>query len=108
MKIKNTILLCFFYLHMLWGQAFDGLTLFSPIGNSQGQGGPYYSYLIDNDLNLIHSWEHQRGAASMPYLLQDSKRIDSLLLDLMGSFLLILDNSLVPFPLPNSQKADQI
>ena len=72
MKIKNTILLCFFYLHMLWGQAFDGLTLFSPIGNSQGQGGPYYSYLIDNDLNLIHSWEHQRGAASMPYLLQDS------------------------------------
>ena len=73
MDTRNTIILHCLCVHMLWAQAaFNGLTLFSPNQGGQGQGGTNHSYLIDNDENVVHSWDHQRGAASMPYLLQDS------------------------------------
>ncbi|MFL2998058.1 MAG: aryl-sulfate sulfotransferase [Candidatus Neomarinimicrobiota bacterium] len=54
-------------------QAFEGMTLYSPAqGGNGGGGGTFYSYLIDNDLNVIKSWSHPYGAASMPYLNLDS------------------------------------
>ena len=72
MNTKPKIIYFFLFCSIVFGQAFNGLTLFSPIGNGQGQGNSQNSYLIDNELNLLHLWEHQRGAASMPYLIQDS------------------------------------
>ena len=69
-KIKS---LSFLFPILLSGQAFDGMTLFSPSqGGGGGGGGTFYSYLVDNDMNEINVWTHPRGAASMPYLLQDS------------------------------------
>ena len=58
----------------IFGQVFDGMTLFSPAGGGGG-GGNFSSFLIDNDLNAINTWDHPRGAASMPYLLPDSTLI---------------------------------
>ena len=58
----------------IFGQVFDGMTLFSPAGGGGG-GGNFSSFLIDNDLNAINTWDHTRGAASMPYLLPDSTLI---------------------------------
>ena len=55
-------------------EVFDGMTLFSPT-QSGGANGPFHSYLVDNDMNVINSWSHPRGAASMPYLLKDSTLI---------------------------------
>ena len=69
-KIKS---LSFLFPILLSSQAFDGMTIFSPAqGGGGGGGGTFYSYLIDNDMNEINVWTHPRGAASMPYLLQDS------------------------------------
>ena len=58
----------------IFGQVFDGMTLFSPAGGVGGVGN-FSSFLIDNDLNAINTWDHPRGAASMPYLLPDSTLI---------------------------------
>ena len=68
--MKKTLIL-FIYLPMvLLGQTFNGMTLFAPM---QGGGGSSFnSYLVNNDMDVINSWNHSRGAASMPYLLQDS------------------------------------
>ncbi len=60
----------------LFGQVFDGMTLFSPAqGGAGGGGGTFYTYLVDNDLNEINVWTHPRGAASMAYLMPDSTLI---------------------------------
>ena len=65
-----------FFSSLIFGQAFDGMTLFSPAqGGGGGGGGTFYSYLVDNDMNEINVWTHPRGAASMPYLLPDSNLI---------------------------------
>ena len=56
-------------------QAYDGYTIFSPVGGGPGGPGGGNSYLINNDLETIHTWSHSRGAASMPYLLPDSSII---------------------------------
>jgi len=45
---------------------FEGYTLFTP---QVGIGGGATTYLIDNDDNIIQSWEHSNGPASMPYLI---------------------------------------
>ena len=45
---------------------FQGYTLFTP---QIGIGGGATSYLMDNDYNIIQSWEHSHGPASMPYLI---------------------------------------
>ena len=58
-----------FYLH---AQAFDGYTLFTP--KSAGEDGAS-TYLINNDYDILHSWSHDQGPASMPYLLPDSSII---------------------------------
>ena len=62
-------------LSLLLGQAFEGMTIFSPAQGGGGGGGTFHTYLIDNDLNEINVWNHPRGAASMPYLLEDSTLI---------------------------------
>ena len=48
----------------IFGQVFDGM-IFSPAGGGGG-GGNFSSFLIDNDLNAQNTWDHPRGAASMP------------------------------------------
>ena len=66
---KYTIIYC-----LLWGmlrtlsaqEVFEGYTLFTPqigfVNNSSTK-------LMDNDLNIIQSWDHLLGPASMPYLI---------------------------------------
>lgn len=48
---------------------------FSPTGGGPSGATGGTSYLYDNDYNIIHTWVHSRGAASMPYLLPDSSII---------------------------------
>ena len=45
---------------------FEGYTLFTP---QIGFGDNSSSKLMDNDFNIIQSWEHSNGPASMPYLI---------------------------------------
>ena len=67
---KNRLIIIFLFIHIIWGQSFDGMTLFSP---TQGGGdGNFSTVLMDNDINIINSWSHPRGSASMAYLLEDS------------------------------------
>ena len=73
--IKKFTIFLFSILSLLIGQAFEGMTIFSPAQGGGGGGGTFYSYLIDNELNEINVWTHPRGAASMPYLLEDSTLI---------------------------------
>ena len=47
-------------------EVFEGYTLFTP---QTGIGGGATTYLIDNDHNIIKSWDHTNGPASMPYLI---------------------------------------
>ena len=50
-------------------EIFNGYTLFSPlIANQNGA----ITYLINNEYDILHTWSHEQGAASMPYLLPDS------------------------------------
>ena len=58
-----------------FSEIYDGYLLYSPAGGGGGQGGGggnRYTQLIDNNLNIIHEWNHSAGCASMPYLRQDS------------------------------------
>ena len=50
------------------------MTLFSAYSDDPAEDD-HYTRLIDNDENILHSWTHDRGPASMPYLLQDSTLI---------------------------------
>ena len=47
-------------------EVFEGYTLFTP---QIGFGGDATTYLLDNDYNIIQSWGHSNGPASMPYLI---------------------------------------
>ena len=47
-------------------EVFEGYTLFTP---QIGYGNSSTTKLLDNDLNIIQSWEHPLGPASMPYLI---------------------------------------
>ena len=68
--MKKTFILFIYLPIVLLGQTFNGMTLFSPIQG--GGGGSFSSYLVNNEMDVIKSWSHSNGAASMPYLLQDS------------------------------------
>ena len=48
------------------------MTLYSPIVT---ESTDFKTYLIDNQGNIINSWLHPRGVASMPYLQEDSTLI---------------------------------
>ncbi|SVB62297.1 uncharacterized protein METZ01_LOCUS215151, partial [marine metagenome] len=54
------------------GDVFDGYTLFTP--KSAAEDGAS-TRLINNDYEIINSWSHDNGPASMPYLLQDGSII---------------------------------
>ena len=56
-------------------EIFNGYTLFSPTGGGPNGATGGTSYLLDNNMNSVHTWVHPRGAASMPYLLADSSII---------------------------------
>ena len=71
MKHKQYLSLICFYSGLLYSQAFNGHTLFSPTQGGPGGNG-FNSYLINNNFEEINTWEHPRGAASMPYLMRDS------------------------------------
>ena len=71
MKISKAINM---FLLVLFGvsfsqDVFEGYTLFTP----QIMGGGATTYLIDNDYSIIQSWNHNNGAASMPYLISDDE-----------------------------------
>ena len=66
------ILIAFSFLN---AEVFNGYTLFSPTGGGPGGAIVGTSYLMNNDMDVIHAWVHSRGAASMPYLLADSSII---------------------------------
>jgi len=71
--MKKTLILFICLPIVLLGQTFNGMTLFAP---TQGGGGASFSsYLVNNEMDVIKSWSHSKGAASMPYLLQDSTLI---------------------------------
>ena len=70
----------------LMSDVYDGYTLYTPGGGFGG--GSATTYLKDSDDNIINTWEHDCGAASMPYLV---------LTDEPG-----LENSLLYYPCRNS------
>ena len=74
-KINILLLLTLVFKADLNAEVFDGYTLFSPTGGGPSGATGGTSYLYDNDYNIIHTWVHSRGAASMPYLLPDSSII---------------------------------
>ena len=71
--LKKTIfLILFLSAQIVLSQPFEGMTLFSPIQAGGGGGGNFTTFLIDNDLDVINSWNHPRGIASTAYLMEDS------------------------------------
>ena len=56
----------------LHAEVFDGHVLFTPLVNAQ-QGT--ITYLMNNNFEILQSWQHERGPASMPYLLEDGSII---------------------------------
>ena len=70
MNQNNTIIVILSF-YMVSAQAYEGLTLFSAYSDDPEED-EHYTRLIDNNENIIHSWTHERGSASMPYLFQDS------------------------------------
>ena len=70
----------------LMSDVYDGYTLYTPGGGFGG--GSATTYLKDSNDNIINTWEHDCGAASMPYLV---------LTDEPG-----LENSLLYYPCKNS------
>ena len=66
------------FLTFLHAQIFDGFILFSTYNNTQNS-----SLLISNNQNIIHTWEHENGPASMPYLMPDSSIIQFTLASLI-------------------------
>ena len=61
--MRKILILC---IGLLNADVFEGYTLFTP---GAGNGGPCTTYLIDNNLNNIQTWNHSRSPASMPYLI---------------------------------------
>jgi len=74
LKKKSSIAIIFWVTSQLLGQdAFEGYTLFTPfvVGGGVGGGaGSATTYLKDNNLYNVQTWNHSNGAASMPYLIQ--------------------------------------
>ena len=50
-------------------QVYDGYTLFTPMSAFDDNAT---TYLMNNDYEFLHTWTHDQGPASMPYLLADS------------------------------------
>lgn len=73
MKHRKYIICTGFILNLfLYGEVFDGYTLFTP-KSAQEDGAS--THLMNNDYEILHSWSHEQGPASMPYLLPDNSII---------------------------------
>tara|TARA_B100000315_G_scaffold116522_1_gene106854 strand:+ start:7547 stop:9256 length:1710 start_codon:yes stop_codon:yes gene_type:complete len=73
MKLMITMTLL---LYFSTAQVSDGYVIFTPQqGGGGGGGSSATTYLMDTDYNAVHTWSHDRGPASMPYLLPDSSII---------------------------------
>jgi len=59
----------FLILQFIFADPFDGLTLITTIGGSQNTSN---TYLVDNDENIVNTWNHDNGTASVAYLTKDS------------------------------------
>lgn len=49
-----------------------GETLYSTVLSSPPEGQLFYTYLIDNNNNILNEWEHEECVAHTPYLTSDS------------------------------------
>ena len=58
-----------FYLH---AEVYEGYTLFTPMSAQEDVPS---THLMNNYYEILHSWYHDYGPASMPYLLPDSSII---------------------------------
>ena len=67
--VFSLILLLICHIH---AEVYDGYTLFTP-KSAQEDGAS--THLINNDYEILHTWSHAQGPASMPYLLPDSSII---------------------------------
>ena len=72
-SINNNYLFLYSFLFTVYlhAEIFEGNTLFTPLII----GGVPTTHLINNDYNILHTWSHDYGPASMPYLLPDSSII---------------------------------
>ncbi|SVE45393.1 uncharacterized protein METZ01_LOCUS498247, partial [marine metagenome] len=78
----------FLLLHIIFANPFDGLTLITATTDrdafdgltlmttqhttTPGTHNTANTYLIDNDENIINSWDHEYGISSISYLTRDS------------------------------------
>ena len=69
----KTSLFLFAWLNMsLFADAYEGNVLFTPLASSYENAT---TYLMNNDEEILQSWNHEQGPASMPYLLTDGSII---------------------------------
>ena len=66
---KYLILVTFLLKSFISADAFEGYTLFTPLEIAQDEAT---TYLINNNYDILNTWIHEFGPASMPYLLPDS------------------------------------
>jgi len=77
MRFKKTTLILF--ITLLFPEIYDGYTIYTPGGGFGGNSST--TYLKDADWTTVKTWNHDCGAASMPYLvLTDEPGIENSLL----------------------------
>ena len=64
--------LIFIFFTYIYGSIFEGNTLFTPVNSNEDT---ISTILMNNEFEYIHTWHHNNGPASMPYLLPDSTLI---------------------------------
>jgi len=64
--MKQISFISFVFFSIAFSDVSEGITLFT-INDPE-----YRTYLIDNDQEIINTWQHTTSSASMPYLLPDS------------------------------------
>ena len=62
------ITLTFIFNYYFSQEVFEGYTIFTPQQGNPNSGAE--TLLLNNEQQTVHSWTHERGPASMPYLLQ--------------------------------------
>ena len=70
--IRKIIFIHIFMIISLHAEVFEGYALFTPINLSQTSAT---THLLNTNEEIIHTWSHERGPASMPYLQPDSSII---------------------------------
>ena len=62
-------ILILYIITMIYADPFEGMTLITSMNNGSN---PRTTHLIDNNQNIINSWSHSTGPASIAYLMPDS------------------------------------